>query len=149
MRPGFDQFTHIVERYISYTLIIVGLVFAVYQVIELVVLVFGALYSAMLKGEFYTARHGMPLAALFFNILLLLEILETVKTFSKGHIIKIKIILIVGLIAVTRKLLMADMTHAEPMEEIAVGVVILSLSIGYYLVSKASARKEAPTDKGD
>ena len=137
MDKGFQRTTETVEKYISYTLISVGLLFAVYQVVELVYLVFKNLFDAMMKGEFYAGQHGMPIAVLFFNILLLLEVLETVKTFSKGHIIKIKIILIVGIIAVTRKLLMADITHAEPMEEIAVGVVILALSIGYFLVTKA------------
>ncbi|MGC3943655.1 MAG: phosphate-starvation-inducible PsiE family protein [Chryseolinea sp.] len=138
MDKGFEHIIERVEKYISYTLITVGLIFAIYQSIELVYLVFKNLYSSFMKGEFFVSQHGMPIAGLFFNILLLLEVLETVKTFSKGHIIKIKIILIVGIIAVTRKLLMGDMTHAEPMEEIAVGVVILALAVGYFLVSKAA-----------
>ena len=146
MDKRFEHFIARVEKYISYTLISVGLIFAVYQVVELVYLVFDNLFTSLAKGEFYVGKQGMPLAALFFNILLLLEVLETVKTFSKGHIIKIKIILIVGIIAVTRKLLMADMTHAEPMEEIAVGIVILALSIGYFLVSKANTPKESSTE---
>ncbi|MEJ1240899.1 phosphate-starvation-inducible PsiE family protein [Chryseolinea sp. T2] len=139
MDKGFEHVIGRIEKVISYTLISVGLLFAVYQSIELVYLVFKNLYNSLVAGEFFVGQHGMPIAGLFFNILLLLEVLETVKTFSKGHIIKIKIILIVGIIAVTRKLLMADMTHAEPMEEIAVGIVILALAIGYFLVSKAAS----------
>ena len=138
MDKGFERFIGQVEKYISYILITVGLLFAIYQVFELVYLVFTNLYESMMKGEFYAGKQGTPIAGLFFSILLLLEVLETVKTFSKGHVIKIKIILIVGIIAVTRKLLMDDMTHAEPIAEIAVGVVILALSIGYYLVNKAT-----------
>jgi uncharacterized membrane protein (DUF373 family) len=148
MDKGFEKVVSYVEKYISYTLISVGLLFAVYQVIELVYLVFTNLFEAMVKHEFYVGKQGMPVAGLFFNILLLLEVLETVKTFSKGHLIKIKIILIVGIIAITRKLLLADLTHVEPLEEIAVGVVILSLSAGYFLVSKAMAGKNAHPDEG-
>jgi len=133
------------EKYVSYTLLIIGMVFVTYQVIELTVLMFDALYASVSKGEFFKGEAGAPLAGLFFNILLLLEVLETIKTFSKGHVIKIKIILIVGIIAITRKLLLADFTHAEPMEEIAVGVVILALSIGYYLVTRASHLGKKPT----
>jgi uncharacterized membrane protein (DUF373 family) len=134
------------EKYISYTLLAVGLLFATYQVVELVVLVMGVLFKSIANGEFYEGQRGTPLAVLFFNVLLLLEVLETIKTFSKGHVIKIKIILIVGIIAITRKLLLADMTHAEPMEEIAVGVVILALSSGYFLVSKATAINSAESE---
>jgi uncharacterized membrane protein (DUF373 family) len=150
MDKGFERFIGQVEKYISYTLIVVGLIFAVYQVIELVYLVFSNLFESMMKGEFYAGKHGTPLAGLFFSILLLLEVLETVKTFSSGHVIKIKIILIVGIIAVTRKLLMEDITaHSEPLSEIAVGVVILALSTGYYLVSKANEKKQPTAEEGD
>src|SRR5688572_10109435 len=147
MDKGLEKVVSLVEKYISYTLIIVGLLLAVYQVIELVYLVFTNLWEAMVKQEFYVGKQGMPDAGLFFNILLLLEVLETVKTFSRGHLIKIKIILIVGIIAITRKLLLADLTHVEPLEEIAVGVVILSLSAGYFLVSKAMTSKNAHSDE--
>ena len=108
MDKGFERFIGQVEKYISYILITVGLLFAIYQVFELVYLVFTSLYESMMKGEFYAGKQGTPIAGLFFSILLLLEVLETVKTFSKGHVIKIKIILIVGIIAVTRKLLMSS-----------------------------------------
>jgi uncharacterized membrane protein (DUF373 family) len=147
MDKSFEKIVGFVEKYISYTLICVGLLYAVYSVVELVYLVFTNIFAAMEKHEFYTGKQGMPIAGLFFNILLLLEVLETVKTFSKGHLIKIKIILIVGIIAITRKLLLADLTHVEPMEEIAVGVVILSLSAGYFLVSKAMASANGRTDE--
>lgn len=138
MDKGFERVVGYIEKYISYVLISVGLLFACYQVVELVYRVLMNLWRAAMQGEFLHTQHGMPLVVLFFNVLLLLEILETVKTFSKGHIVKIKIILIVGIIAVTRKLLVADMTHAAPIEEMAVGAVILALSIGYFLVSKSS-----------
>ena len=138
MDKGFEKVSGQIEKYLSYTLISVGLLFAVYQVFELVYLVFTNLYASFIKSEFFRGSSGTPIAGLFFNILLLLEILETVKTFSKGHVIKIKIILIVGIIAVTRKLLLEDMTHVEPLQELAVGGVILALSIGYFLVSKAT-----------
>jgi uncharacterized membrane protein (DUF373 family) len=148
MDKGYERVISLFEKYISYTLLAVGLLFATYQVIELIVLVFGALINSAVKGEFFGGQKGTPIAGLFFNILLLMEVLETVKTFSKGHVIKIKIILIVGIIAITRKLLLADITHVEPMEEIAIGAVILALSAGYFLVSRATALKDPEADSG-
>ena len=149
MDKGYERVISLFEKYISYTLLAVGLLFATYQVIELVVMVVTALFKSIVKGEFYEGQTGTPLAGLFFNILLLMEVLETIKTFSKGHVIKIKIILIVGIIAITRKLLLADITHVEPLEEIAIGTVILALSAGYFLVSKATALKSAESEEKD
>jgi hypothetical protein len=41
------------EKYISYTLLAVGLLFATYQMVELVVLVLGVLFKSIANGEFY------------------------------------------------------------------------------------------------
>jgi hypothetical protein len=38
---------------------------------------------------------------------------------------------------------MADLSHVEPMAEFAIAAVILALSIGYYLVTRASGKNSA------
>jgi len=75
------------------------------------------------------------ITVLFFNVLLTVEIMQTIRVFSKNHIIKVRIILIVCLIAVSRKIL--ELGHSsEPMAEFSLAALILSLSTGYFLVSR-------------
>ncbi|MGF6928032.1 uncharacterized membrane protein (DUF373 family) [Chitinophaga sp. W2I13] len=80
---------------------------------------------------------------LFFNILLALEILETVKVFEKSHEVKIRIILMICMIAVSRKILMLDIFEGNPMSEIVLAALMVGLSGGYYLINKKpSVRSE-------
>ena len=74
MDKGFERFIGQVEKYISYILITVGLLFAIYQVFELVYLVFTNLYESMMKGEFYAGKQGTPIAGLFFSIFMVHQV---------------------------------------------------------------------------
>jgi uncharacterized membrane protein (DUF373 family) len=74
---------------------------------------------------------------MFFNILLMMEIMETIRVFSHHHIIKVRIILIVCLIAASRKVLELGEGVVNPIAELALAGLILALACGYFLVSRS------------
>ena len=125
------------EKYISYILMAVAMVGIVYLTLDLIWVFGNMIVHTIQHHEFEPELKDRPVAALFFGILLWLEILQSVRIFSKGHSIKLKIILIVGIIAVTRKILLMDMSEVDPMAELAVAALILALSTGYFLISKS------------
>lgn len=127
------------EKYITYILMVVGMLFVIYQLLDLIYEFVKLIRLSIGERKFVIHQEGTPIAALFFGILLTLEIIETLKVFSREHVIKIRIILLVGLIAVTRKILMMDMTHAEPVAELAVAGLVIALALSYYLVSRSGS----------
>jgi len=82
---------------------------------------------------------------MFFNILLMMEIMQTIKVFPRDHLIKVRIILIVCLIAVSRKILALGEQTVDPVAELALAGLVLSLAAGYYLVT----RNVMQADTGD
>jgi uncharacterized membrane protein (DUF373 family) len=126
-----------IEQYISYALIFVGLTFATYQTVELVAMFISRLWQSVSAMEFLEDVPGRPVAGLFFSVLLTLELIATVRVFAEDHMIKIRVILLVGLIAVTRKILELDMEHMNPTDGVTVAALILALSLGYFLVSRS------------
>lgn len=130
------------EKYISYALMLVAMVGIVFLTLDLIWVFGGRLAEAVQNRTFEVELKGRPAAALFFSVLLWLEILQSVRVFANDHSIKLKIILIIGIIAVTRKILLMDVTHADPLSEFAVAALIIALSIGYFLVSKSESDTE-------
>lgn len=133
------------EKYISYTLMFIAMVGIAYLTLDLLWVVGNWIWGSIEHQKFEPEIEGRHGAALFFGILLWLEILQSVRIFSEDHSVKLKIILIVGIIAVTRKILLMDMMEVEPMSEFAVAALIIALSFGYYLISKS--QKEHHVDK--
>lgn len=131
------------DRVISYILLSLGMFFICFQTLELVWEVGKGFVNRFEAGVAldYAPEYFKNVIVLFFNILLLLEILETIKVFDKSHEIKIKVILIVCLIAVSRKILLMDTHESNPAAEFAVAALILAFSISYFLVTRYGKEK--------
>ena len=67
-------------------------------------------------------------------ILLGLEILESLKLFFTEHKVRLELILIVAVIAVSRHIIQLDFEHADGFVLIGIGALVISLTAGYFLV---------------
>lgn len=138
------------EKIISFVLLGFAMIIIAYQVIQLI---WNSVESFLNRfktvGLEYAPEYGRTIAILFLNILLMMEIMQTIKVFSSNHIIKVRIILIVCLIAVSRKVLALSEQTIDPMSELALAALILSLSTGYFLVSRNgnNIKEEEEEDK--
>ena len=131
------------EKYIYAVMVVLAMLFACYQVIDLIYHFIIKMAASIQNGTFDVEEKGKPVTSLFFSILLLLEIIQTIRVFSKDHAVKVRIIMIVGLIAVTRKILIFDIEDPNPVAEFAIAALIVSLSVGYFLVSRSDKPAES------
>lgn len=144
------KFSRYFEKAVSTVLLGFAMLIILYQVVQLIwnsVESFSARFKE--AGLIYAPEYGKTIAILFFNILLMMEIMETIKVFSHNHIIKVRIILIVCLIAVSRKILALGEQTIEPLSELALAALVLSLALSYYFVSrftKDSIKEEKEED---
>jgi len=96
----------------------------------------------LVKDVFYHPRHLLGIDDLldvfgmFLLVLLGLELLETIKAYLVEHAIHVEVVMVVALIAVARKVIILDVKEWPSMTLVAIGFIILALSIGYYLISK-------------
>ncbi len=65
-----------------------------------------------------------------------LEILETFKNNDGKLLRKIKIIIIVALTAICRKIIVMDIKHSDYHITIGISALVISLCLGYYLLSR-------------
>jgi uncharacterized membrane protein (DUF373 family) len=73
----------------------------------------------------------------FLTVLIALELVETVEVYFRDHAVHVEIVLVVALIALSRKIILLDLHDYEPLTLISIGVIILSLGLSYYLVRRA------------
>ena len=69
-------------------------------------------------------------------LLLGLELLETLKTYFSDYHVRIEVILVVAMIAVGRHIVQIDFEHIAPAGLAGLAVLILALSISYFLVRR-------------
>ena len=77
---------------------------------------------------------GFPL------VLIGVELMNTVKIYLIDKSVHVEVILAVGLVAITRKVVVLDHKQLDGMSLIGIAVIIISLSISYYLVRLSHQR---------
>ncbi|WP_310377702.1 phosphate-starvation-inducible PsiE family protein [Flavobacterium sp.] len=134
-----DKIVHKSEKIIYLILTVILLLYIVFQIVDLG-------YQFVLAVSNYT--FGSPdvldnkifstVAVIFFNILISIEILETFKEHENDVEYKSKIIILIAITAMTRKIITIDVKHLNYLTDIGIAVLVLSLCIGYYFISKTT-----------
>lgn len=120
---------------------VLSFIIVLYISIEIIELIYQFGKALLLKSDansrlLITKEQTALVLPVFFNILIAIELINTFNVYIKDHSIKVQSILLIGLMAVGRKLLVLDVGHADGLSNIGLASVILALSLGYYLVRK-------------
>jgi uncharacterized membrane protein (DUF373 family) len=84
----------------------------------------------------------------FMMVLIGLELLETIKNYLTQHALHVEVVLLVAMIAVSRKVIILDMKEISALSMMGIALLLLSLAISYFLIKKGlnvSSRKEVTT----
>jgi uncharacterized membrane protein (DUF373 family) len=78
----------------------------------------------------------LEIFGLFLLVLIGIELLDTMKAYMVEKVVHVEIVFAVALIAIARKVIVLDLAKYPSLTLIAVGVIIIALSIGYYLIKR-------------
>ena len=78
----------------------------------------------------------------FLMILIGLELIETIKVYLTQDKVHVEIVFLVAIIAITRKVIILDVKMLTPLTLLGVAAIILSLSVGYYVLKKAIDKRD-------
>jgi uncharacterized membrane protein (DUF373 family) len=125
---------------------ILAFVISVYIAVEVIELIY-QFGKALISGNgesgrlLITKEQTYLVLPVFFNILIAIELIDTFNIYIKEHSIKVQSILLIGLMAIGRKLLVLDIGHNEGIQNIGLASLILALALGYYLLKRPEVNK--------
>ncbi|MDD1686060.1 phosphate-starvation-inducible PsiE family protein [Methanoregula sp.] len=128
-----------IEKGIYAALIIMLIIVLLAAVVDLVI----GLYNVLVKVTPIQAEaHEMiTLLGGFLLVLIGVELLETIKAYFHENTIHVEIVVLLAIIAVSRKVIIMDPTSMSGFEFgfelMSIGVIIVGLGAGYYLIKKA------------
>ena len=77
----------------------------------------------------------------FLMVLIGLELLETLKSYLDDDSMHVEVVFLVAMVAIARKVIILDYKDFDPKMLMGMSAIILSLSMGFYLVQKAFRKK--------
>lgn len=131
-----------IERLVIYSLLVFMALVIIVATVELGLIILSELVTLSKgKGVIFDINNLVKIFGVFLNVLIGLELFETVKLYLKESILHGEVILMVGLIAISRKVIVLDYSNENPIMIIAIALLIVSISIGYYFVRKNNQKK--------
>ncbi len=119
-----------------------------FTTVELAIFVFKELFSAISDTHFLLNKKELiKIFALFFNVLIGLELFETVKLYLRDDVFHAEFILLVALIAILRKVIIIEYETISDTTILAIAALILVLTLGYYLLKKGQLNHKLIEEK--
>jgi uncharacterized membrane protein (DUF373 family) len=87
------------------------------------------------------SREVIQLLGAFLLVLIGVELLDTIKAYFRENSIHVEIVVLLAIIAVARKVILLDPSGVNGIEYgfelMGIGVIVVGLAAGYYLIKKA------------
>lgn len=112
------------------------------------------LYLKLTDGRFMmlTIHDMLATFGAFMAVLIAIEIFVNITVYLRDDVIHVKIVMATALMAIARKVIILDYEKTPPEYVLATGVVVLAMSIGYFLVFRlphSDPRAEPHLDTAD
>ena len=134
-----------IERVDTFEKIVYAVLMGLLMIVIVISLIDLALlmYQSLIVTSQYLLETQKLIAVLgsFLLVLICIELLDTIKAYFKENTIHVEIVILLAIIAISRKVILLDpsgMTGVEyGVEMMGIGVIVISLAAAYYFVKKA------------
>ena len=131
---------HSIEKYVAMALLILMGVVVISGAVELAYELLRSLVEP--PGFFIGVRELLDLFGLFLMVLIGLELMTSIQMYMNEHTVNVEMMFLVALTAVTRKIVIFDASKSDPMVVFGIGFLVVSLSVGFYLIKKRNQAGE-------
>ena len=131
-------FTHIVKRWMTIFVLILMLIVVLASVFELAVVLYQEVVDESNGLLILDINELFRIFGFVFIILIGFELLESIEMYFKENIVHAEVVLLIAVIAVSRKVILLDIEKYDPTAIMGLSLVILALGVCYYLIKRGN-----------
>ena len=124
----------ITKKWMSFFVLILMTIVVAIAIVELGILLYVDLFDPTDDVLFLEIDEMFKIFGFFFIILIGFELIETIQMYFKDNIIHAEVVLLVAVIAVSRKVILLDLEKYDPLAIIGLGFIILALGGCYWFI---------------
>ena len=115
------KFTKRIKQGVSLAVLLLMAVIVASSVIELSIVLFNEIFDAKDDSLFLDVDELFKIFSFVFIILIGFEMMETIEMYFKKNVVHAEVVLLVAVIAVTRKVILLDLEKYDPVAIIGYG----------------------------
>ncbi len=125
------------KKWMSFIVLILMAIIVAIAIVELGIILYLDLFDPTDDVLFLEIDEIFRIFGFFFIILIGFELVETIEMYFKENVIHAEVVLLVAVIAVSRKVILLDLEKYDPLAIIGLGIIILALGGCYWLIKQS------------
>ncbi len=127
-----QRYLSILQKSIIYFLLIIISILLVVAILDVIIQLYNGIMVNSLT-EFIKTQFTQ-LIGLFLTILIGVELLEAIKAFLKEEMVHVEIVVLVAIIAISRKVIVWEISSIGYMDLIALALMLIALAATYWVI---------------
>ena len=132
---------HVIKKWMSFIVLVLMTIIVAISIIELGIILYVDIFDPTDDVLFLEIDELFKVFGFFFIILIGFELVETVEMYFKDNVIHAEVVLLVAVIAVSRKVILLDLEKYDPIAIIGLGIIIVALGACYWLIKQSYRSK--------
>jgi uncharacterized membrane protein (DUF373 family) len=128
---------HSIKKWMSFIVLILMMIIVIIAIVELGIILYLDIFDPTDNVIFLEIDELFKIFGFFFIVLIGFELVETVEMYFKENVIHAEVVLLVAVIAVSRKVILLDLEKYDPIATIGLALIIIALGGCYYLIKKS------------
>ncbi|ABM04624.1 conserved hypothetical protein [Psychromonas ingrahamii 37] len=133
---------HTVKKWMSFIVLILMTIIVAISIVELGIVLYVDLFDPTDGVLFLEIDELFRIFGFFFIILIGFELVETVEMYFKDNVIHAEVVLLVAVIAVSRKVILLDLEKYDPLAIVGLGIIIIALGACYWFIKLSYRGKD-------
>ena len=131
------SFIHLIKKWMSFVVLILMTLIVLISIVELGILLYFDIFDPTDDVLFLGIDELFRIFGFFFIILIGFELIESVEMYFRDNVVHAEVVLLVAVIAVSRKVILLDLDKYDPLAIVGLGVIIVALGGCYYLIKRS------------
>lgn len=132
---------HKLKKLMSLFVLFVMALIVAASIVELVIVLYMDIFDPTDNVLFLEINELFRIFSFVFIILIGFELMETIEMYFKSNVIHAEVVLLVAVIAVSRKVILLDLEKYDAIAIIGLGIIILALGGCYYFIKQSYRHK--------
>ena len=129
---------HELKKWMVFIALIIMFLLVFASIIELAIVLYVEITDSTNGILFIDIGEFLRIFGFVFMVLIGFELLESIATYFKENVIHAEVVILIAVIAVSRKVILLDIEKYDPVSLIALGLIMLSLGASYYLIKRSN-----------
>lgn len=133
---------HIAKKWMVFFVLLLMLLIVTASIVELAIILYKEITDPVKEFLFLDIDELLRLFGFIFMILIGFELMETVELYFKKNVIHVEVVILIAVIAVSRKVILLDLEQYDPIAVIGLSLIIVALGASYYFIKRANNTRD-------